>query len=152
MSSESNKAYVLSRIPHQQRYGDLVGLLGGKKKGTALQLLPFYEQEDTVVAPLTKLTTDTSKVQAIAAHHLLRLAAQSSLGVAKNPQHASSLETLEALLLGKDLNVALATLWTLASYARYAEEPRKGLLIDKVRERERELFPTCTSLKILWEG
>ncbi len=45
-------AYALSRMPQAQRYEDLVAQLSKKSKAAALQLLLFYECEDSAVAPL----------------------------------------------------------------------------------------------------
>jgi hypothetical protein len=51
-------AYAVSRMPQAQRYEDLVSQLGKKSKATALQLLLFYECDDTAVAPLYVCPTD----------------------------------------------------------------------------------------------
>ncbi len=52
MSSAPCNAYALSRMPQAQRYDDLVAQLSRKSKATALQLLLFYDCDDSVVAPL----------------------------------------------------------------------------------------------------
>ncbi len=72
---------------------------------------------------------EPSKAHAAAAHHLLRLAAPR---VARNPQHAPAMEVLENLTLGKDRGAGLAALWSMASMARHAEEPRRSMLSCKV--------------------
>ena len=125
-----SSAHVLSRVP--QSYEELVAKLSTKKLvGSALQLLPFFESsiDDSLVGPLTQLATEGPRAQAVLAHHLLRAACER---VAMNPAHAGNVEMLEALTQSKDLGQQLAGLWTLASFARYAAEPRRTVLCNRL--------------------
>ena len=71
-----SNAYVLSRLPNKQSYEDTIAHLGRRKTlASSLQLLPFFELDDAVVAPLTKLAVEsTNRGQTAAILHLLRLA------------------------------------------------------------------------------
>jgi hypothetical protein len=131
-------SYALSRLPQQHKYEDLVAGLAKKSKASSnAQLLLFYEKswDESLVAPCVRVLQENGKgggALCVQIHHLLRLAAPR---VAKSPSIATSLEGIENMMIQTrttDLGASVAAVWTLATYSRFADEPRRSFLAAKV--------------------